>query len=63
MSNVIPLPCAVTAEHLRAHHAFGAALEAAITAAKDVGVPQGLLVAVLHALAHRETARLVDDAP
>lgn len=31
----------------------------AIQKAKDDGVPQGLLVAVLHSLDHEETARLV----
>ncbi len=37
---------------------FDVALRKAIDAAKDAGLPQGLLVALLHGQAHSETARM-----
>lgn len=38
---------------------FDVALREAIDAAKHAGLPQGLLVALLHGQAHSETARMV----
>lgn len=38
---------------------FDQALIKAIDAAKAAGLPQGLLVALLHGQAHNETARMV----
>jgi hypothetical protein len=31
--------------------------------AKDAGVPQGLIVSMLHGLAQRETAEMLEHAP
>jgi hypothetical protein len=39
---------------------FDRALVKAIDAAKAAGLPQGLLVALLHGQAHSETARMVN---
>jgi hypothetical protein len=38
------------------------AIVAAINAAKDAGVPQGLIVGLLHSYAHDQTAALVNGA-
>lgn len=38
------------------------AIVAAINAAKDAGVPQGLIVGLLHGYAHDQTAALVNGA-
>ena len=40
---------------------FDAALVKAIGAAKDAGLPQGLLVALLHGHAHGETHKMVAE--
>ena len=42
--------------------AFDAKLVALIVDAKAVGVPQGLIVAVLHGHAHNETQIMIDRA-
>ena len=42
--------------------AMDAAIVAAINAAKDAGVPQGLIVGLLHSYAHGQTAALLDGA-
>jgi hypothetical protein len=61
MSNVtrlhhaLPLPADVVA----ATNALDAAVVKAIAEAKDAGLPQGLIVAVLHGHAHAETCRMV----
>ena len=39
--------------------AMDAAIVAAINGAKDAGVPQGLIVGLLHSYAHNQTAALV----
>lgn len=40
-------------------HACDHAIVRAVTAAREAGVPQGLIVALLHGHAHAETARMV----
>lgn len=62
MSNVLHLPEPFTASQAAAFSRLGLAIEPAIAAAKDAGVPQGLIVALLHALAHRETAEMLEQA-
>lgn len=42
--------------------AMDAAIVAAINAAKDAGVPQGLIVGLLHSYAHDQTADLLNWA-
>jgi len=42
--------------------AMDAAIVAAINAAKDAGVPQGLIVGLLHSYAHDQTAALLNGA-
>lgn len=51
----------VTVEQQNALLSMGDAIEAAVVAAHDAGVPQGLIVAVLHACAHRETAEMLNS--
>lgn len=41
--------------------AMDAAIVEALKAAKDAGVPQGLIVGLLHGFAHRETAVMMRD--
>lgn len=62
MSNVVALDGkgAMTAEQVRAFHMADAEIVKAIDAAKAAGVAQGLLVALLHAHAHRQTAVMLD---
>lgn len=43
-------------------HAMDAAIVAAINSAKDAGVPQGLIVGLLHSYAHAQTAAILDGA-
>jgi hypothetical protein len=50
---------AMTAEQRRTFEATDAAFVAAIQAAKDAGVPQGLIVALLHGHAHQQTAAMM----
>ena len=50
---------AMTAEQRRVFEATDAAFVAAIQAAKDAGVPQGLIVALLHGHAHQQTAAMM----
>lgn len=42
--------------------AMDAAIVAAINAAKDAGVPQGLIVGLLHSYAHDQTASVLAGA-
>lgn len=42
--------------------AMDSAIVAAINAAKDAGVPQGLIVGLLHSYAHDQTAALLNVA-
>ena len=62
MSSVLHLPEPFSARQAAAFSRFGLAIETAIAAAKDSGVPQGLIVSLLHALAHRETAEMLEQA-
>jgi len=55
MRHVLPLPPNVVV----ATNALDTALIKAIDAAKEAGLPQGLLVAILHGHAHAETHRMV----
>ena len=59
--SVISLPGtgAMTFEQRRVFEATDSAMVAAISAAKDAGVPQGLLVALLHGHAHQQTAAMM----
>lgn len=49
----------VTREQVDAMQAFEGEVETALTTAKTAGVPQGFLVALLHAFANRETSELL----
>ncbi|MFV3380296.1 hypothetical protein [Pseudomonas sp. NY15354] len=55
LRHVLPLPADVVA----ATNALDAALIKAIDAAKESGLPQGLLVAILHGHAHAQTHGMV----
>lgn len=59
--SVIALPNsgAMTPEQRRVFKAADAAIAAAIDAAKEAGVPQGLIVALLHGHAHQQTAAMM----
>jgi len=63
MSNITrirhELPVSLDIVHAVAE--FDAALVKAIDAAKAVGLPQGLLVALLHGHAHAETHKMVTE--
>jgi hypothetical protein len=50
---------AMTPDQARAFRECDAALVAALDAAKSAGVAQGLLVALLHGHAHRETHEMM----
>jgi len=59
-TNVTPLVHGqVTASTAAAVHALDNAIVAAITEAKKAQVPQGLIVGIMHAHAHQETAMVV----
>jgi len=60
MSNIIRIrhELPVSTEIVLAVAEFDATLVKAIDAAKDAGLPQGLIVAILHAHAHAETHRM-----
>lgn len=49
----------VTREQQDALYACDHAIVAAVMAARNAGVPQGLIVALLHGHAHAETARML----
>ncbi|MCK2118338.1 hypothetical protein MYW52_22930 [Pseudomonas juntendi] len=55
LHHVLPMPADVVA----ATNALDSALIKAIDAAKEAGLPQGLLVAILHGHAHAETRKMV----
>ncbi|MBK4989780.1 hypothetical protein F477_03619 [Pseudomonas sp. URIL14HWK12:I3] len=55
LRHVLPMPADVVA----ATNALDSALIKAIDAAKEAGLPQGLLVAILHGHAHAETRKMV----
>jgi hypothetical protein len=59
--SVISMPGtgAMTAEQRRTFEETDAAFVAAIDAAKTAGVPQGLIVALLHGHAHQQTAEMM----
>lgn len=52
----------MTAQEIRALFLLDEAVAKAISDADDAGVPRGLMVAILHAHAHRETHAMVFDA-
>lgn len=56
-----PMIGVLTAEHRRALEASDAAFVAAIQSAKDAGVPQGLIVALLHGHAHQQTSAMMSQ--
>lgn len=62
MSNVTNIRHAipVSQELSKALFEFEAALNGAISSAKEAGLPQGLLVAMLHAASHIQTAKMVE---
>ena len=62
MSNVIRAFDIVTLEQKRQYKAMDTQIAEAIDEAKSAGVPQGLIVALLHGYAHHETATMMDDA-
>lgn len=64
MNNVInAFPGGVVSPvQVAAFNALEAALLDAITAAKDVGVPQGFIVALLHGHALQQTQTMIDRA-
>ena len=62
MSTVTALPGTFTAENIYAVHVLSRAIEAAINSAKEAGAPHGLIVAVVHAHAHKETAEMMEQA-
>ena len=49
----------VTAGHLNAVHKLDSEIVAAILKAKDAGMSQGLIVAILHAHATKETISMI----
>lgn len=55
LRHVLPLPADVVA----ATNALDLALIKAIDSAKESGLPQGLLAAILHGHAHAETNKMV----
>jgi hypothetical protein len=57
MRHVLPLPADVVA----ATNAFDSALIKAIDTAKEAGLPQGLIAAILHGQAHAETHKMVSS--
>lgn len=61
MSNVTRLHHALplTAEVIKALNDLDTGLRQALDAAKAAGLPQGLIVALLHGQAHSETARML----
>lgn len=63
MNNVTRLHHALPlgAEVVQAINDLDAGIRQAIDAAKAAGLPQGLIVALLHGQAHSETARMVSD--
>lgn len=61
--NVLPLAAGDVSRRTDvAVRAMDAAIVAAINAAKDAGVPQGLIVGLLHSYAHGQTAALLNGA-
>jgi hypothetical protein len=64
MSDVVAIPgCgAATADQARAYRELNAVIADAVDAAKNAGVAQGLIVALLHGLAHLETQTMMDSA-
>lgn len=52
----------VTREQQVALRNMEASLRRAVACCKDSGVPQGLIVATLHAIALQETQAMIDDA-
>lgn len=58
----LPTDGAMTPERWQAFHALEAALLDGLAAAKEAGVAQGLIVALLHGHAHQQTAAMVDAA-
>ena len=63
MNNVTRLHHALTlgTEVVQAINDLDAGIRKAIDAAKAAGLPQGLIVALLHGLAHSETAMMVSQ--
>ena len=61
-SNVTPIrqPMPVSSEVSKALEAFDRAVMKAIADAQDAGLPQGFVVAILHAQALRQTQRMID---
>lgn len=62
--SVISLPGsgAMTAEQRRVFALADAEIVRAINDAKSAGVPQGLIVALLHGQAHRQTAEMMANS-
>ncbi len=52
-------PGQMTAEQLNMYRLTGEKIASAIEQAKSAGVPQGLIVAMLHGHAHVETSKMV----
>ncbi len=64
MAEVVAIPGsgAATPDQARAYRELNAVIADAVDAAKNAGVAQGLIVALLHGLAHRETQTMMDSA-
>lgn len=52
-------PGQMSAEQINQFRQMDEAIRAAVDQAKAAGVPQGLVVSVLHAHAHKQTAEMV----
>ena len=59
MSNIKNLRGGITTDQLIAFNAMCDSVSKAVGDAKDAGVPQGLIVSVLHGHAHHETAEMI----
>ena len=62
MSNVIKMFDVVTLEQKRCYEQMEQRIIEAVGDAKRAGVPQGLIVALLHGYASHETTEMMDEA-
>jgi len=56
------MPGTMSAAQMRAFRKFDADLAALVNEANDAGVLRGLVVALLHAAAHQQTAAMLSQA-
>lgn len=62
MTNLVQFPGAMTGEQRAAFETLDEEILRMVEACKEVGVAQGLIVALLHAHALQQTQRMIDDA-